>query len=174
MDFSPNTMNSAIILDQSMINFFHRAENYNYIEDPSTGIRAEFYLIKDLIEQDLENFKFDSVAINISKLINKINKTIDLNIISKSLLTKISIWIKNLLRDLGFVYEQNINSSVSDLMALVISTRSNLRALTRDKNIEPDTKKKIFQILDRERNENLPKIHISLFDTKESSTWRFF
>jgi hypothetical protein len=72
---------------------------------------------------------------------------------------------------LGFNYEINYLSKDADIMAVLIDTRTSLRNLARDKNIPLELKKKLFVILDSERDEKLKDINIILKDTKESSSW---
>ena len=56
-------------------------------------------------------------------------------------------------------------------MSVIVNTRAHLRQLAREKYVAADVRQKIYDILDTERNVELPKIGIGLEDTRDSSLW---
>ncbi|XWV26927.1 cysteinyl-tRNA synthetase [Tupanvirus soda lake] len=177
MDFSDQTINHAKSYDTMISNFFNRVANYPFNRKDISYSKKEYdmldsyHLIKTKINEALNHYQFDVAAFLLQELINKTNSYISNNNPNESLVRKIHIWIINLTNNLGFVYEKSTMDSATDVMGVLINTRSAIRNLTRDKNITKDLKQKLFEILDNERNVNLPEIGIILQDTKDSSSW---
>ncbi|XWV25590.1 cysteinyl-tRNA synthetase [Tupanvirus deep ocean] len=177
MDFSEQTINHAKSYDTMITNFFNRVANYPFNRQDVVYNKKEYEmlesykLIKTKIQEALASYKFDVTTTHIQELINKTNSYISIDRPNESLVRKIYFWIINLTNNLGFVYEKATIDSTADVMNVLINTRSAIRTLTRDKNISKETKQKLFEILDNERNVRLPEIGITLLDTKESSSW---
>jgi len=177
MDFDDNTMEQAKNFDVMITNFFNRIVNYPFDKKNVTYKETEFGLLglfeknKNKIVSELSVFNFDSITSLLAELIGKTNAYIDIGNANESLVRKIYDWLQNLTNILGFVYQTSTSTSVSDIMNVLIETRNSIRSLTREKGLDIGIKKKLFEILDTERNLKLPEIGIVLQDTKESSSW---
>ena len=177
MDFSDDTVAQARVFDTMMTNFLNRIINYPFdrshvtYNDKENNLNDYFMIANNKIISELRTFNLDSANFMIFELINKTNAYIDMATPNESLVRKIYDWILNLVSNLGYSYQKSAAHSITDVMDVLISTRSELRSLSRDKNVAADTKQKIFKILDYERNLLLPDIGIILQDTKDSSSW---
>jgi cysteinyl-tRNA synthetase len=178
MDYSDDTIAQAKAFDKVIMNFFNRVANYPFIRSSIVYIEKEFdlydyfYASKNKIILELFVFKFNIAVSLLSELINRTNTYISIDNPNESLVRMIQEWIFCLTNNLGFIYQKSENdNSLVDVMNVLIGTRSAIRLLTRDKSISKETKQKLFEILDGERNTKLPEIGIMLQDTKESSSW---
>jgi cysteinyl-tRNA synthetase len=178
MDFSDDTIVQGKTFDSTITNFFNRIINYPFdIKYVKYNTKEQllsdyYYVIIEKINSDLIGFKLDTAVKLMFELINKVNSYVSVEHPNESLVRKIYDWLLELVTQLGFIYQKNqLNNSVIEIMNVLIDTRTSVRMLTRDKTIQSDLKQKIFQILDRERNIELPKIGIQLQDVKDSSNW---
>lgn len=168
----------AKIFDQTIQNFFERVFNYPYdradikYQTKEYDLEKSFSTFQKNILSSLSEFKFDIASSNISHLITAVNSYLSLDHHNKHLTEHISNWLLDLFQLLGFTYHINQSkTNVDDIMKVLIDTRTKLRQLTRDLNVSQEIKKKLFEILDEERNVKLKEIGISLQDTKTSSMW---
>ncbi|BCS83514.1 cysteinyl-tRNA synthetase [Cotonvirus japonicus] len=178
MEFTNGCIDNAISIDNIFKNFIKRVTNFTF--DISDVIFSEkefelqnfFYTIKDRIFSYLEKYKFNSVVKALHSLITQVNLYMDKLSPNESIVSKIKLYIVELLEKLGFYYQINNTSDMSKhIMNVLIETRSQFRQLTRDKSLTSDVKECIFKILDDQRNTLLPSIGITLEDTKDSSFW---
>lgn len=179
LEYSDETISHAKIYDTFVKNFLNRIVNYpfnlydvKYVEK-ETVLDEYFCDTKPKILMSLASFELENASKNLSELINKTNTYINLEHPNEHLVKKIYGWILKLLVILGFNYEINYLSRDADIMTVLIDTRTSLRRLARDKDMPLEIKKKIFEILDNERNVKLKEISITLQDTKDSSSWFF-
>lgn len=188
MDFGEDGVTYAKSFDSMITNFFNRVINFpfdrknvkydekefelnNYFCDVSSNLKHHTNIPQRIIFH-LENLDFDLAARLLAELINRTNTYISSDHPNESLVRKIYNWVMWLVTTLGFSY--GVTSSkqeIGPIMNVLISTRNELRAMTRDKNLPKEMKQKIFEILDKERNVELTKIGITLQDTKDSSLW---
>lgn len=179
MDYSDNTIEQAKIFDSSIVNFFNRIKNYPFKRAHIVYNKKEFdfsnyyHETKQKMIDTLNMFRFDTMTTLLLELINKTNTyvSMDDNNSNECLVKEIYEWILQLLENLGFVYNESTDSSINDVMDVLIDTRNTIRELTRDKSVPKEIKQKLFEILDIERNIKLPEIGITLQDTKDSSSW---
>lgn len=177
MEYSPDTIEHAKKFDSIISNFFNRVVNYPFdssnINDLAMDLQLEkvFDSCKLLITRSLIKFDLHAAVTNLSELISCVNQYIDKNKTDGILIKKIYHWILELVQKLGFEYDQKLDTSIAELMKVLISTRTAIRGLTRRKDLSKEIKNELFQILDKERNEELLGIGITLQDTKDSSSW---
>lgn len=179
MDFSEETLSKAKIFESALVNFFNKVSNYPFSNKNVLYKEKEFVLdsyftkSKTLIQDSLKDFSFDSVVLKISKLLNKTNAYVETDFPNEPLVEKITSWLKHTLTILGFGYGQKTDFSSKEIMDVLVENRSLIRKLIRENTLSKDLKQKLFYILDKERNIDLPAIGINLQDTKDSSSWHF-
>ena len=177
MDFSDDTITQTKVFDNTVINFLNRIINYPFDKKHVVSEEKEFVLldyffeIKNNIVTELCLFRLDVASGLFFELINRTNHYISTDYPNESLVRKIYDWVFYLMVSLGFDYSNKTNNNVTGVMNALISTRSEIRNLSRDQSVSKDTKQKLFHILDTERNIKLPVAGITLQDTKESSSW---
>lgn len=177
MDYSSDTIEHAKVFDSTINNFFNMISNYPFDKSFITYNKKEFVLLENFISSQkdiitaLQNLQFVKFTEQLKKLINKTNKYMSNGQPNKSLIRKVYDWIFNLVENLGFKYGTNQSDLTSEVMSVLISTRSAIRFLTRDTSVSKEIKHKLFHILDEERNIKLQEIGITLQDTKDSSFW---
>ena len=177
MDYSEDTIVHAKSFDATITNFFNRVINYPFdrlyvkYNQKESEMAEYFDSTKDKIMLELDSFHLDIAAGLLLELISKTNSYISTDYPNQSLVQKIYQWIVNLTNDLGFIYLRSSDNSTADVMNVLINTRSEIRALTRQTDITKEAKQKLFAVLDTERNISLPNIGITLQDTKTSSSW---
>ncbi|AKI78924.1 cysteinyl-tRNA synthetase [Acanthamoeba polyphaga mimivirus] len=180
VDFTDGLISIAKELDSTVVNFVNRVSNYPFevsdveFNDKETLLHDDFYRIQQRIYSYLTEFKFEMVARSVQHLIGTTNVYLDLPRPNESIVGKIRDYLLDLLDKLGFIYRVGNSSSshkIKDLMNILIETRSQLRQLTRNPDLSPGIKKQLFDILDRQRNIQLPDIGIILEDSKDSSLW---
>lgn len=178
MEFSEETIFHAKNFDKMLSNFFNRLTNYPF--DPqyfsnqlgdSMALSNYFDQNSRIILQTLSKLELHTAVVLLAELINRVNAYVDSGKADGNLVQHICQWVLDLVKNLGFHYNQKINASVADVMKVLISTRTAIRQLTRQKSIPIETKTQILQILDRERDVELAEIGIILQDTKDSSSW---
>ena len=178
MDFSDDTVTQAKVFDNIVSNFLNRIVNYPFdrlhskYNDKEFVLADYFHQSKSKIISELMAFKLDTASLVFFDLIGKTNSYTGMTDPNACLVRKIYDWVLQLVTILGFEYQKSSDGSTgADIMNVLISTRSELRKMTRDPNFTKEIKQKIFQILDTERNILLPSIGITLQDTKDSSSW---
>ena len=115
---------------------------------------------------------FDLIVNDILTLIKKINIYMSMDNPNQSLVRNMMEWLEMILDILGFVYsEKKVDMEMESWMEMIVNERNKIRGLTRDKDISKDVKKKLFDILDEQRNIVLPKFGIVIQDTKDNSLW---
>lgn len=177
LDFNDETIRHAKVFDETITNFFNRITNYPFEMRNIVYDKNEFELnncfdeSKNKIMLELSVFKFDIAIQSLAELINKTNAYINIGQPNETIVRKIYDWMLVLITNLGFIYQKNTSLPINKLMNVLINTRTAIRELTRDKTVLKEVKAKLFNILDTERNIELPKIGITLQDTKESSSW---
>ena len=179
MDFSDGTVSHAKIYDDVITNFLKRVTNYPFHRTHNTYIEKDHTMAKKFNEcklaiiSSLQSLRFDIMAVQLKELISQVHCYISVDYPNEALVRKISTWIFSMLDDIGFTYNKSTNSNSLDvvIMNALINARSSLRTLTRDKSMPKEIKQKIFEILDRQRDVDLPTIGLTLCDTKDSSLW---
>lgn len=180
MDFTPDTVIQAQNLDAIVVNFLRRVDSYPWLKldakatDSSEKLLQQFQASRSEVDIQLENFRFDLVTQVVFDLISKTNAYLNADHPNESVAIKIRNWIRSVLVTLGFLETRDAGSDNSaQMMDVLIATRSRLRELSRNTDIPSGLKSKIFEILDQQRNHDLPNIGIQLQDTKTSSSWHF-
>lgn len=177
LEYSDETILHAKNFDTMIKNFLNRVANYPFNNVDIKYNNKEFLLEENFnnISRDilfsLTGYHLEIVCNNFAELINKTNAYLNQAGPNEHLVNEIYLWIRQMLTLLGFNYDTNTSATEADIMSVVIDTRTSLRNLAREKTITPETKKKIFEILDSERNVKLKEIGIVLQDTRDSSAW---
>lgn len=177
MELDSEVISQAKSYDNIISNFFGTVENYPFdlidikMNEKEIFLEKEFSELQKLILEHLKNFNFHFAHKAIFELISKTHTYLGKEKQNKKLVLEIQRWIYKLLTDLGFDYRNNSYGKDKEIMQALINTRTRFRNLTRDKTISKETKQKIFEILDAERDVLLPEIGITLKDTKDSSMW---
>ncbi|AQN68594.1 cysteinyl-tRNA synthetase [Saudi moumouvirus] len=177
MEFNDGVIENAKNMENSVKNLINRTKNYPFCilnvkySDKEHKLAKLFDTAKNKIITSLESFEFDSVVKELNHFIGEINSYLDKQNPNKSLLNKITQYILNLLINLGFSFDNNKNSDISNLMNVLITTRTSIRNIVRNKSIDSQIKKELYSVLDKERNVLLPSIDINLEDTRDSSLW---
>ena len=174
MDFCPDTISQIKVFDNTIVNFFNRIVNYPFSITDVTYAEKDYGLLnyynekKTSITDNLRVYKLDTASMAIFDLVNKVHAYIDKGKPNVSLVKKIRDWLLELLTKLGFEYQSKNQDSSTDIMSVIVATRSAMRKMVRDKAVSAQN---VFQILDTERDVLLPSIGITLQDTKDSSLW---
>lgn len=177
LEYSDETILHAKNFDTMINNFLNRVANYPFNNVDIKYNNKEFLLEENFnnISRDilfsLTGYHLEIVCNNFAELINKTNAYLNQAGPNEHLVNEIYLWIRQMLTLLGFNYDTNTSATEADIMSVVIDTRTSLRNLAREKTITPETKKKLFEILDSERNVKLKEIGIVLQDTRDSSAW---
>jgi len=179
MEFNEHTVAEAQSHDEIVRNFANKITHYPF--GPYIQYKHKEFELAQFFKQTkkeiiimLETYELEKVTVSIMNLISKTNAYLNQDLANECLIKKISLWLFDLLKKLGFDYDdQHKTGNIDDLMSVLIETRSAFRKLSRDNTINKETRDKIYQILDTERNVKLPEIGISLLDTKDSSYWHW-
>ncbi len=177
MNYDNDTIEQAKIFDTTIKNFFNKIVNYPFKKEHVIYNKKEFDLdefydkTNNEIISHLHVFDLHLVTGLLLELIHQTNIYINIEYPNETLVIKIYDWLKDLASKLGFIYQNSNYVDVKDIMDVLIDTRSAIRSITKDKFVSKEIKQKLFDILDKERNINLPKINIKLEDLQESSLW---
>ncbi|AGD92759.1 cysteinyl-tRNA synthetase [Megavirus lba] len=177
MEFNNGVIEHAKNFNQIINNFLNRTANYPFnimdikYSDNEIQFKKETQKNISNISNNLSKFEFHHLVNNLIDLISKTNIYLDKPNPNESVVKKITNYILNLITQLGFNYETNNSIDISNIMKVIVETRTDYRKITRNKNISKDVKNEIFNVLDSERNLRLPSIGISLEDTRDSSSW---
>jgi len=177
MDFSEDTIAQAKQIDSVISNFFNRIINYPFdrlnikYNEKEHEMMSKFYLAKKNIIMDLYAFKLDVAVKELLNLLNITNSYVSNLRPNGSLVNQIYDWVAHLTNLLGFEYGVIKETSTAEVMNILINMRTTIREITREKDIPQNIRQKLFEILDSQRNVQLPDIDIILQDTKESSSW---
>lgn len=174
LTFDENTISECKIYNAMVTNFLNhniQIVGHHTFSPAEINMLNLFIKYQNEIYASLRLLRFDLMSTLLRKLIRSTNTYIKNNQANEKLLNRIILWTRNLLSQLGFDYVSQNNESIDNIMAALIDTRSKLRLFTKKKNVDPDTKKSIFEILDEQRDIKLPNIGIKLTDTKVTSNW---
>lgn len=169
MEFSENEL-------QGLSSFYTKVKTFSNIikkyeknikqKKPSSddlNIIEFFKVIRTNIDLHLRsNFNTCATLTELDSLIDKINEK-ELTL-SPIIISDIHKYVMKIFEILGIVFE-NESSNLSDQMLhYLLSIRSEIRDLAKDKTIDKETKKKLFEITDKFRDVILPNLGIVLTD----------
>ncbi|AGF84998.1 cysteinyl-tRNA synthetase-like protein [Moumouvirus goulette] len=177
MEFNDGVIENAKNMENCVKNLINRTKNYPFdilnvkYTDKEFRLGQVFDKIKNKIIINFETFNVDIVVTELNRFICEINSYLDKQNVNKSILNKIMQYLLNLLINLGFSYEEKESSNINEFMDVLITTRTSLRNVAKNKSLDNVVKKELYSVLDKERNILLPSIGINLEDTRDSSLW---
>jgi cysteinyl-tRNA synthetase len=181
MEYSKHTISQCEIYDTMIVNFFKRTANYPFecrdvkADTHYVTLRDSFNDYKTKVMDSLDKLDFPLVTELFADLIKSTHRYLDTNRANERIIRSINEWIHSILSKLGFDYAvsppNGSDNLVREIMQTVVDVRTDLRGLVRDKNMNGESKKQIFTILDKWRDLRLKDIGVIIQDTKDSSLW---
>lgn len=108
------------------------------------------------------NFNTREVINELDQLIDYINQNDQL--INKSIIIDVHKYVMKIFDVLGITFENESTELVDQMLHYLLDIRNDIRELARDKSVEKETKKKLFTITDKFRDNILPSLGIVFTD----------
>ena len=190
MDYSEDTMNNAIIIEKIFNEYFHNIKailrkypdgsGKQYLSEEDKNIINYLEKIKQNVHTSLlDDFDTPKCVNYLLELVKEINRYIDNNIYSTTILFSCSKYITYILRIFGLMFDDiNIgfsssNSNISSeeniipFIDVVVNFRERIRELCKNGGIDS-----ILQETDKLRDEIMPELGIRIEDKTDNSIWK--
>lgn len=172
--FSDNLLSIGKSHDQLFTAFFEKVKHQKYVYSDDYNSLSDIFnkTTYDVLEATFD-FNFHYVFEYLHTLIKQILKCMSQESFNIVHIREIRDWILSYLTKMGFNYECNDSTDkTDDIMNILIDTRSQIKKVATDKCVDNQTKKKLFEIMDDQRNIKLRYIGIQLEDQSSGCIWQ--